>query len=73
MQGKIIHAFGSAPQVVPQGYTLKAEVQGTAAEIGLEYADKDVVLVSGGGVFGKDGVLVIGVFGPASTEVEVEA
>lgn len=66
----VIHPFGTAPQVVPAGYTLATEVHGTDDEVGRLFAYQDVVLVRGAAVRGQDGVHSVGVFVPKKDAAE---
>lgn len=64
----VIHPFGSAPEVVPENYTLATEVHGTDDEVARLFAWRDVILVRGAAVWGRDGVHAVGVFVPKSEE-----
>lgn len=59
-----IHEFGTAPQNVPAGYSLKEEAHGTAEQLQQRFGGQDVVLVRGANVHGQPGVFVVGVFAP---------
>lgn len=64
----VIHPFGTAAEVVPKNYTLATEVQGTDDEVGRLFAWRDVILVRGAGVWGQEGVHVVGVFVPKKAD-----
>lgn len=57
-----VHEFGSAPTVVPKGYSCSREVRGTPESVQQRFKGQYVVLVKGAEVSGKPGEYVIGVF-----------
>lgn len=58
----VINAFGTAPEVVPKGYSFEREFTGTADQAQFRFGGEPVVLVQSAEVQDKPGVLVIGVF-----------
>lgn len=58
----VVHEFGSAPVVVPKGYSLVREERGTPQAVQRLYKGKYVVLVKSAEIHGRPGEFLIGVF-----------
>lgn len=57
-----VHEFGSAPIVVPKGYSLSHEVKGTPESVQRRYKGKYVILVKSAELNDRPGEFLFGVF-----------
>lgn len=58
-----VHPMGSAPDVVPKGYSFITEVHGTEEDVQKRYEGQYVVLVKSAELHRSPGKFAIGVFG----------